>query len=131
MKKLILRRVCTTIALFAVLSVAAVAQNEEVVTIRFPKGKSSKTINYAVLRDEVIIYKLRAKGGQRLSVKITSIEKNATFSIQQPNGDFITRSGDEFDVMVWNGVLPVTGEYNIIVSPTRGNADYRMTVSVK
>jgi len=72
------------------------------------------------------IYLLRARRGQAMTVNITSVEKNAVFDIQGPNGEFLREEGTS-----WRGVLPATGDYSIIVGGTRGNASYRMQVSVR
>jgi hypothetical protein len=49
--------------------------------VRFPKGTSSITIRDAVVRGDRDRYYVGAKAGQRMSVKITSTEKNAVFQI--------------------------------------------------
>ncbi len=40
-------------------------------------------------------------------------------------------AGDEDDAMTWSGTLPSSGDYKIIVGGTRGNATYKLTVSIK
>lgn len=99
--------------------------------IKFAKGKSSTTISYSVIRGEVDTYILGAKAGQRMSVKITSLEKNAVFQIESPSGEYLENAGEGDDQTNWSGRLPDNGDYRIIVGGTRGNATYKLTVSIR
>lgn len=113
------------------LTCAAFTQAHDLLKLRFAKGKTTKTVSDAVLRDETTTYLVNAKSGQRMSVKITSIEKNAVFTIQTPSGEFVENAGEMDDQTNWSGKLSATGDYKIEVAPTRGNATYRLTVSIK
>lgn len=113
------------------LTFVAFTQAHDLIQFKFAKGKNTKTVSDAVLREETTTYLVKAKSGQRMSVKITSIEKNAVFSIQTPSGKFIENAGEMDDQTNWSGKLPETGDYKIEVAPTRGNATYRLTVSIK
>ncbi|HQU86449.1 MAG TPA: hypothetical protein PKY59_25185 [Pyrinomonadaceae bacterium] len=110
---------------------ASFAQAHELIQLKFAKGKTTKTVSDAVLREETTTYLVNAKRGQKMSVKITSVEKNAVFTIKTPSGDFVANAGEMDDQTNWKGVLPENGNYQIEVAPTRGNTTYRMTVSVK
>ena len=99
--------------------------------VRFAKGKSSATLSGSVVRGDRDTYILGAKGGQRMTVKITSVENNAVFQIENPEGEYLENAGDGDDAMTWRGTLPDKGNYKIIVGGTRGNASYRLTVSIK
>ena len=99
--------------------------------LRFARGKSSTVVSGAVLRGDRDTYTLVAKAGQTMSVKITSIEKNAVFQIQDPDGNYLPGADDGDGAMNWSGELTRAGNYKIIVGGTRGNASYRMTVSIK
>jgi hypothetical protein len=61
-----------------------------------------------------------------MTVNITSLERNAVFDIQAPNGEYLQQG-----VTNWQGVLPRTGDYSVIVSGTRGNASYKLEVTIK
>ena len=113
------------------LSCATSLHAQEITRIKFAKGKSAATVRGAVLRDEMITYLVSASKGQRMKVVITSVERNASFWIQSAPDEFLPGAGEEDDQTTWSGVLPVSGDYKIVVAPTRGNATYRMTVSVK
>lgn len=99
--------------------------------ISFDAGKSSATVSGGVIRGERSTYLLGAKSGQTMDVKITSEEDNAVFQIEGPNGKYLKDAGDGDDAMEWNGPLPAVGDYKIIVGGTRGNASFRLTVSIK
>jgi hypothetical protein len=100
--------------------------------IKFAKGRNSTAINNAVLREDVDQYIVGAKAGQKMTVKITSVEGNASFQISKPgNGGMLPGAGFDDDVTKWSGELPETGDYTIEVAPTRGNATYRLTVEIR
>lgn len=99
--------------------------------VKFAKGKSSATLSGAVIRGDRDTYILGAKSEQMMSVKITSTEKNAVFQITDPSGEFLQDAGEMDDAMNWTGALPYDGDYRIIVGGTRGNATYKLTVSIK
>ena len=85
----------------------------------------------AVLRDEINTYIIKVSKGQKMTVKITAIEKNGSFSIEKPMGGYLQNAGEMDDQTVWGGTIPESGEYKIQVAPTRGNATYQLTVSIK
>lgn len=100
--------------------------------VRFAKGKSSTVISESVLRGDADTYIVGARKGQTLSVKITSVEDNAVFRVMNADDEYLQNAGDEEDgKTVWSGKLPQTGDYNIVVSGTRGNASYKLTISIK
>lgn len=100
--------------------------------VRFAKGKSSATIREAVVRGDRDRYYIGAKAGQTMSVKITSLEKNAVFQIYfAGEQESLPGAGDGDDAMKWSGQLPADNEYVIVVGGTRGNATYTLTISIK
>jgi hypothetical protein len=100
--------------------------------VRFAKGTSSITIKEAVIRGDRDRYYVGAKAGQTMSVKITSLEKNAVFQIYfHGEEESLPGAGDGDDAMKWSGKLPIDNEYVIVVGGTRGNATYALTISIK
>ena len=99
--------------------------------IKFAKGKSSAVLSYSVIRGDEDIYLVGAKAGQKMSVKITSVEKNAVFFIEKPGGGYLDGAGEGDDQTVWKGILPDRGDYRITVAGTRGNATYKLSVTIK
>ncbi len=94
--------------------------------IQFAQGASSGAVEGAVVRGTRDVYLLRARGNQTMTVNITSLEQNAVFDIQAPNGKFLQQEATS-----WSGVLPSYGDYSVIVGGTRGNATYRLEVTIK
>lgn len=103
-----------------------IAQQSHTRRIQFPRGAVSTVVENSVVRGERDIYLLRAQRRQRMTLNITSVEQNAVFDIQAPNGAYLKQG-----VTSWNGVLPRTGDYSIIVGGTRGNATYSLDVTVR
>jgi len=100
--------------------------------IQFARGSSSATVQGAVIRGERDRYYLGAKKGQTMSVKITSEEDNAVFQVYLPGEeDALPGAGDGDDAKDWSGELPRDAEYIIVVGGTRGNASYRLKVSIE
>jgi len=99
--------------------------------LKFAKGKSSATVSGAVIRGDRDTYIVGAREGQMMNVRITSLEKNAVFQVRDANGEYLQDAGEGDDATAWTGDLPRTGNYEIIVGGTRGNASYKLTVSIK
>ena len=131
MSKINLKLFITLLLLLSVSPIIGIAQNDITKRIKFAKGKSSATVKGAVLRDEIETYIIKVNKGQKMTVKITAIEKNGSFSIEKPSGDYLQNAGEMDDQTIWSGTIPESGEYKIQVAPTRGNATYRLTVSIK
>ena len=99
-------------------------------TVKFRKGATSASYKNAVIRGERDTYVLGAKGGQLMSVSITSLENNAVFQIRGPGG-YLRGAGPGTDRRSWSGQLPANGKYRVIVGPTRGNATYTVTFAIR
>lgn len=75
---------------------------------------------------------LFAKTGQTLDVNITSDEDNAVFQIYLPGEKgTLPGAGEMDDAKKFIGKVPIDGEYVIVVGPTRGNATYKLSYSIK
>ena len=98
----------------------------KVTVVKFGKGKTTRTYDNAVISAESHTYILGASKGQKTSVKISSHEDNAVFSVRSPSGGSLV-SGTKS----WTGNLPANGKYKITVTPTRGNANYKISFYVQ
>lgn len=94
--------------------------------IRFAPGTNATTVNQSVVRGSRNIYLLRANQGQRMDLKMTSLENNAVFDVIAPNGQVLKTEATQSSLK-----LPTTGNYEIIVGGTRGNASYKLTVKIQ
>jgi hypothetical protein len=76
-------------------------------------------------------YLVGARAGQVMTVKITSLERNAAFSVADPAGTFLKGAGEEDDATHWSGRLRDSGDFVVEVGGTRGNAEYSLTVIIQ
>jgi len=95
-------------------------------------GAPGALITGAVLRGERDVYRLAAKAGLRLHVEIVSVEQNAVFQLYLPGkgNKTLPGAGEADDATLWNGTLPKSGVYRIVVGGTRGNAEYTVRVDL-
>jgi hypothetical protein len=124
---------------------AGVGQAAVVKEVQFAKGSNSALLQNSVIRGERDQYFLTAKAGQKMEVSITALEKNAAFAIYQPGykagkdadgileikGATLQGAGEVDDATAWNGVLPSSGKYLILVGGTRGNATYKLKITIR
>jgi predicted small lipoprotein YifL len=94
--------------------------------VNFSKGESSTVLKGAIVRAESKTYLVNAAQDQVMDLDISALEDNAVVQVITPAGQVI---GSEIKTM--NKTLPETGDYQIIVSGTRGNATYKLNVAVK
>lgn len=94
--------------------------------VEFAPGTDSAIIRSAVVRGTATDYQLRAAAGQTMTIRITSLEDNAVFDLIAP-GSRILQQG----ATTWSGQLPADGDYDIVVSGTRGNATFELTVQIQ
>jgi hypothetical protein len=125
-------------------ALAPVLADERVVPIRFARGASGAEVSGAVVRGERAFYSLGARAGQAMGLRITALEDNAVFQLYAPGavlrevdggvevaGTALPGAGEGEDARAWDGRLPASGDYLIVVGGTRGNATYRLRVTVR
>ena len=94
--------------------------------ILFKRGAVSTVVEGSVRRGSRTIYLLRARGDQTMTLSLTSLEQNAVFDVQAPDGQYLEQEATSF-----RGELPRTGDYSVIIHGTRGNANYRLEVRIR
>ena len=113
--------------------------------VSFAKGINSTLIQASVIRGESDQYFLTAKAGEKMEVSLSAVEKNAAFTIYQPGykagkdadgileikGATLQGAGEGEDATAWKGVLPSSGKYLILVGGTRGNATYKLKITLR
>jgi hypothetical protein len=112
--------------------------------IQFARGASSAEVQGAVIRGERALYSIAARAGQHLSLRVTALEDNAAVQIYAPGakpelrdsvleiaGTALPGAAEGEDATQWTGTLPTSGTYLLVVGPTRGNATYRLTVTIR
>lgn len=94
--------------------------------ITFASGATGATLENSVVSGTRDRYRLWAQAGQTMRVNITSLEDNATFQVLGPDGALLK----EGEATEWESQLSQTGDYAIVVGPTRGNATYRLEIEI-
>lgn len=98
--------------------------------IAFAAGKDSATVTDSIVLGSRDIWVLNARQGQRMQVKITSLEQNAVFEVVAPKQG-VNRRVLQRETTLWTRTLPQTGDYQLVVGSTRGNATYTIQVSIR
>ncbi|MBD0334325.1 MAG: hypothetical protein ICV62_02450 [Cyanobacteria bacterium Co-bin13] len=93
--------------------------------VQFEPGTSTSTLEGGVARGERNVYRVSAQGGQQMALNITSPENNAVFDVISPSGYVLARESTSEDLL-----LPQTGDYQIVVGGTRGNAVYTLKIDI-
>ena len=107
------------------------AQQNRKQVVKFKRGASGATYKNAVIRGERIIYTLGARKGQVMEINIVSPEKNAVFQIKDKRtGKYLKDAKPGEDAIFWSNNLPSSGNYEIIVGGTRGNASFEITFTI-
>lgn len=99
--------------------------------VRFARGRTTAILKGAVVRGTQDRYILGARAGQTMIVHVSSREKNAVFTILGPDATALQGTDEGLDATDWTGELPLSGDYSIWVSPTRGNATYTLEVTIR
>jgi hypothetical protein len=102
--------------------------------VQFAKGASSATVKGSIQGRQTVDYKLRARAGQTMSVKLVTSHGANYFNVLPPGSNDVaifvgSSSGNE-----WSGALPSNGEYTVRVylmrSAARRNESARYTLTV-
>jgi hypothetical protein len=126
-KRIITAFIAITILLLS--NILVFSQTGKRERIRFKRGSTSAKVSGAVVRGTRDTYIIGARKGQTMTVSITSVEDNASFTISYAGGQEALQ--DATDVKRWSGELTDDNDYEIEVGPTRGNATYSLIVKIK
>jgi hypothetical protein len=102
---------------------AAVAAPE---TISFAKGAKSAVAKGSVVRGDRKTYLVNAAKNQSMTLSITALENNAVVDLIGPDGKVIKQGATTV-----KQVLPATGDYQVVVGGTRGNATYEVKIAIE
>jgi len=108
---------------------AAAAQTGKMKKVHFARGKSSAVLKGAAVRGTSDCYIVSAKKNQTMTVKTASLEQNANFTVYFAGKQESLEGSKE--VTDWTGKLSDDNDYVIVVSTSRGNAIYILTVAVR
>lgn len=116
-------------------SLAGAAEPIKVQQIRFAPGASSASLKGSISGDKIIDYKLGAKAGQSMSVKLKTSNLSNYFNVLPPGSDAAIAIGANLG-NEWTGTLPVDGDYTVRVYLMRNaarrneRANYTLTVGI-
>ena len=105
--------------------------------VRFPAGRTSVILRGRTTGGpsesggmDPVGYLLRASKGQEMILHLTSAKKNAVFRVYAPGYDLVEGAQEVTD---WQGTLPKTGDYEIIVYPQdeATNTTFTLEVTVR
>lgn len=94
--------------------------------VEFAPGTTGTLVEGGVIRGERDRYLLNAQANQLMTLSLISAEDNAVLEVKAPDGLVI-----ESETTETSTVLPQTGEYQILVGGTRGNATYSLEIGIE
>jgi len=117
-------------------SAAAIASDGiETRQVHFAKGATSATVKGSIHGRQAVDYKLRARGGQTMTVTLDSKHSGLAFNVLPPGSQNVAIP-DSIAQQRWTGTLPADGEYTVRTyldraSGRRGEkASYTLTVAI-
>lgn len=117
-------------AVFSSLSPALAQDDIGTEQVRFAAGMSGTTINDSITGYESVLYRIGAEAGQRMKIRLEPSNAATYFNVYAPGRG----PGDEAlvnsqfmgptvpDLNIFDGVLPVSGEYTVSVYRMRSAA---------
>jgi hypothetical protein len=103
--------------------------------LKFAAGASSATVQGSIHGRQTIDYKLRAKGGQTMTVTLKSSNPGLAFNVLPPGSQDVAIP-DAIARQTWSGTLPADGEYTVRTYLDRAGArrgekaSYSLTVGI-
>ena len=93
--------------------------------IRFARGRTTAVLRGSVLGGNTNPYILRASAGQTMSVHLSS-RGGARFELYAYRGPTLAESTTD-----WEGELPLSTDYLIVVTTANRRADYTLEVTIR
>jgi hypothetical protein len=114
--------------------VLVTAASAKIIRVKFPKGRTTVILKGKTTGGpsesggmDPIAYHVRARKGQQMTLHLTSAKGNAVFGVYAPGMDLIEGAQGVKD---WTGILPKTGDYEIIVFPEDEATDTNFTLEL-
>jgi hypothetical protein len=106
----------------------------ETINVRFPKGRTTVVLTGRTTGGpsesggmDPITYRVRARAGQTMTLRLTSVKKNAIFGLWAPGMNPMEVGTNPTE---WSGRLPKTGAYEISVWPEDEATDTNFTLEI-
>ncbi len=135
MKGLSFARAMTLALALAVAGASLAADGIESRPLQFAKGASSASVKSSIAGRQTIDYKLRAKAGQTMTVRLKSGNPGLAFNVLPPGSKDVAIEG-AIGLQDWSGTLPADGEYTVRTYLDRAGArrgekaGYTLTVAI-
>jgi len=124
-----MKKISATVFLALLILGATQARAQECARIKFAPGRTSAVLNGKVKSSSWDCYKLHARDGQRITAHLTSLDKEARFSISVDNDD--PENSLVEDVRDWKGKLSGgRGDFLITVVGARPGTGYTLEISI-
>lgn len=96
--------------------------------VKFERGSTTAALRGKVSASRAVCYELRARAGQKMSVRLTSTSKTVRFVVTPPGFD---REPIVSKVTNWEGVLQEDGDHSISITVPKGSDFYSLEVTVQ
>ena len=127
----------TTVVLFVLCAGCVLApsasQAKDMKPVVFARGADNASFKGDIQGMDRDIYPVTAKAGQTLKVSVKNRLKLVLFHIQVPGKaeQYLPGAGEDDDATTWQGVLPTSGTYTILVGAMRGkDTTYTLDVQI-
>lgn len=117
----------------ALLVVTEPSQAKDMKPIAFAAGANSASVKGDVQGMDRDIYPVTAKAGQTMKVTVKNKLKLVLFNLELPGNaeKYLPGAGPDDDATTWEGKLPESGTYKIIVGAMRGkDTTYTLDVQI-
>ena len=109
------------------------SQAKDMKPIAFASGANSASFKGDIQGMDRDIYPITAKAGQTMKVTVKNKLKLVLFHIQVPGKaeKYLPGAGEDDDATTWQGTLPESGRYKIIVGAMKGkDTTYTLDVQI-
>jgi len=96
--------------------------------VKFQRGAATAALRGKVTAARAVCYELRARAGQKMSVRLTSTGKKVRFGVMPPGFD---REPLAENVTNWEAVLEEDGDYAISITVPKGSDFYTFEVAIQ
>ena len=119
---------CMTLIVMSMITVAG--QQEYNRRVKLLPGQKPTVIDGKIANWSYDNYVIRARAGQKLTVRIVSEDKGAYFMVNPTKNRGETLNSIQ-EATEWSGAVPRTGEYMIHVGSVKGRASYTLELELK
>lgn len=105
--------------ILVILALGALSYGQTNVAVRFARGASSATVSGSVTGYRYVDYRVAARGGQTMSVRLSSASSYASFVVFDPAMQNVDGAAEQID---WSSELPSNGTYTVRVLLPRSAA---------